>query len=157
MHDRQKQVKYQVFYPLILEKKPYLRSRIWLQSTQTLLLHDAPRHASSFQLTAAPLFPTDQAEEFPSTDTSHLTPTPCCRLYWLGFGFVFRKPVILHSAALVVFQHAHPALRGVCVCVTFTPEALTTKGPILKSHVNGSLPEAFVHTVSRMLNCRSSL
>lgn len=86
MHDRQKQVKYQVFYHLILEKKPYLHSRIWLQSTQTLILRDAPRHTSSFQLTAAPPFPTDQAEEFPSTDSSHLTPTPCCRVW-----FCFQK------------------------------------------------------------------
>lgn len=109
MHGRQKQVKQQFFPTLLLEKKPQFPSRIWSKSTRTLSLHAAPRCACPFQFTAVPVLPTDQAEDFPSTDPSHPTPTPCCRLYLFGFGFVFRSAN--PSSAPVVFQHV---LRTSC-------------------------------------------
>lgn len=145
MCDRQKQVKHQFFHPLTWKR------RIWSQSRDTFTTHCSKAHMLSFQLRAAPVFPTGQ-EDFPTLPLP--TWYPLCSAGCICVCFCFQRAN--HSSALGVFQHV---LRTSCTeeSFSFAPDALTTKGPILKSHVNGSLPEAFVHTVSRILSCSSSL
>lgn len=141
------QVKHQFFYPLTWKR------RIRPQSTQTLSLHAVPRHTcslvSSEQLFYSPLArKISQHCPFPRDTPSVQQVVFVC--------VCFCSERANHSSAPGVFQHV---LRTSCTegSFSFAPDALTAKGPILKSHVNGSLPEAFVHTVSRMLSCSSSL